>query len=173
MALSREFSERDWGMAPRYQSPETTPGGVVALDFDRIRDIAIAEESMGSFRFSDDGTLAKTPVYVDHLPAALYIVNAEFPCFTPNHNTSDPETLVVIDGTLLVAPNDGSSREENTDAHSLIRQGEVAEFHDEAISMQVSNFVTPFEMDISPSRCLALALYRDDDLLIRVTDTHE
>lgn len=169
MALSREFSERDWRVAPRYQSPESAPGSVIALDFRKFRDIARSERERGAFRVSDDGTIAKTPLYVDDLPAAIYVVDAQYPDFTPNHNTADPETLVVLDGALVVVPNDGSERDEHVGTGNIICKGEVAEFYDEAISMQATKMMNP--LDLSPARCLALALYRDDDLVIRVNNT--
>lgn len=153
-------------MAPHYQSPEDTPSGILALDFDCIKDIADLEQRKGSFQVSEDASFAKAPIHVDHLPGALYVINTREQDSTPRHTTADPETLIVLDGLLLVAPNDGTSHDEGVQSYDMLREGEATEYHDTAITMQAVKVTNLF--DSSPARCLALALFRDDDLVLRL-----
>jgi hypothetical protein len=150
------FSRRDWDLAPQYKSPIDNPR-VVVLKFDRLLEMADEEEANGSFRPSADGTLAKAPLFVDDLPAAFYRLHTDYNQFTPNINTSDRETIVVIEGVLKVVPNDGRERPDPTDLSGTFYTADVLELRREAVSMQAVGLV-------DPARCLALALYRDRDI---------
>lgn len=151
-----DFSERDWEMAPRYESAATMPG-VIALEFDTLKSMADNEAAIGAFRKSNDGTFGKAPLYVDGLPAAFYSLETKsFDEFTPNHNTADDEMLVVVDGMLRVVVNDGTERPQADDLRNTFHKGRVLRLKNEAISMQA---VGIFE----PANALALALFRDDN----------
>jgi hypothetical protein len=157
--LNAGFSPRDWELAPRYASPVTSPG-VVIVDFRELGAMAEAEQEIGSFRPTPDGTLAKAPLFVDDLPAAFYRIDTSYSQFTPNHNTSRRETLVVVSGVLKIAINDGL-RDEARDRslEDTFYEGDVVELEDEAVAMQAIGI-------IDPARCLTLALYRDRDIQI-------
>lgn len=106
MIKAGDFSERDWKLAPTYASPLDASMGVV-LDFRELSELAREEEASGAFRRSEDGTLARAPLYVDNLPAAFYRVATSDVDFTPNHNTSEQETIVVMEGILRIVLNTG------------------------------------------------------------------
>jgi hypothetical protein len=163
------FSERDWELAPQYASPVSKPG-VVVLDFDVLG--RLAETEVSSFRKTRDGTFAAAPLFVDDLPAAFYRINTRYPQFTPNHNTSELETIVVMKGVLKLVLNDGF-RSELTDRSlaNTIYMGEIVELQDRAVSMQAIGVIDPGsitnpEAITNPASCLALALYRDTDIQI-------
>lgn len=147
-------------MAPRYAGSERWPGAVV-LDFEELAGMAKEEEANGAFHVSRDGTLAKAPVFLEDVPAAFYKVEANDPDFTPNHDTSARELLVVMEGALKVVSNHGGDRTETDNLVGVVHRGEVMALEDdEAISMQV----------LSPAQratAWALAIYRDAELLIR------
>jgi hypothetical protein len=163
------FSPRDWELAPQYASPVSKPG-VVVLDFDVLGELAKTEIS--SFRATQDETLAMAPLFVDDLPAAFYRINTRHPQFTPNHNTSERETIVVMKGVLKLVLND-APRSEETDGGLLntFYMGDVVELEDRAVSMQAIGVIDPAsitdpETAPKPASCLALALYRDGDIQI-------
>ena len=126
-----------------------------------LQALAEAEEAIGSFRRTPDGTLAKAPLFVDDLPAAFYRVSTAHSEFTPNHNTTRRETLVVMNGVLKLALND-TPREEAGDRSlaDTFYTGQVVELEDRPVSMQAIGLV-------DPAQCLALALYRDRDIQIQ------
>lgn len=159
MLYNVDFSPRDWELAPRYKSPEAGPG-IVVLDFDILESLAKAEQTIGSFRQTPDGTLARAPLYVDNLPAAFYHVSTGPDQFTPNHNTTEQETLVVLDGVLKLAYNDGtrSQAKDNTLENTFLK-ADVIDLQESAISMKAISMM-------DPARCLAIALYRDYDFQI-------
>lgn len=153
------YSQRDWELAPRYASPPSRPG-VVIVDFDKLGALAEAEQEIGSFRRTPDGTLATAPLFVDDLPAAFYRISTSYPQFTSNHNASERETIVVMQGVLKLALND--TLRDDTEDRSLrdtFYAGQVFELQDRAIAMQAVGV-------IDPASCLALALYRDDDIQV-------
>jgi hypothetical protein len=139
---------------------------VIVIDFGVLGAMAEAEQEIGSFRRTPDGTLAKAPLFVDHLPAAFYRINTAYPQFTPNHNTSKREMLVVMSGILKLAMNDGT-RDAANDANlqNTFYESDVVELEDRSIAMQAIGLV-------NPASCLALALYRDRDLeVVTVPDS--
>jgi hypothetical protein len=155
------FSNRDWELAPQYTSPGLTWGAVV-LDFASLGEIAKKEETVGSFRRTPDGTFAAAPLFIDDVPAAFYKVSTNYPEFTPNHNTTEQEMLVVVNGILKVAMNDGErSTESDASLTNVIYMGQVVELHERAVSMQAVGLV-------NPANCLALALYGAPDIKIEV-----
>ncbi len=154
-----DFSSREWGLAPQYASPVELPG-VVVLDFDELGRLAREEEAKGSFHISDDGTLAKAPVLLEDLPAAFYKVDANHPDFTPNHDTSAQELLVVMEGMLRVVSNHGGDRTDADNLTGVLPAGESVKLEDEAVSMQVVSL-------LQKSTAWALAIYRDAELVIR------
>jgi hypothetical protein len=151
------FTPRDWNQAPQYDSPGNTPG-VTVLDFAELTRLAREEQASGAFRATDDGTLAKAPLFVDDLPAAFYMVDAHYPDFTPNHNTSERETLVVMRGAIRLVYNHGLGREDPASQAGLVAAGDVMELSDEPVSMQ-SVAVSLTQRSVA----WALALYRDFD----------
>lgn len=162
MSHLNEFSDRDWNMAPIYESPVATPG-VVALDFDILKGMVEKEESIGAFRKTPDGSFGKAAVIVDDMKAALYLVDTEGPeSKTPNLNTADKETIVVVGGLLQVIRNDGRPRPRPGSLDLTFPEGQVLRFHNnDPISMRaVSHF--------DRARCIALALYPEEDLGIHI-----
>jgi DNA-binding transcriptional LysR family regulator len=155
MIANGEFSQRDWELAPIYQSPINKTRAVV-LDFEQLRQMAREEESSGAFRATPDQTFAKAPLFIDDLPAAFYQVKTSHPEYTPNHNTTDRETIVVVDGVLKLAINDGRGR--SSSLENAFCSGHVVEVSQKPVSMQAVGL-------IEPVRCLALALYREQDML--------
>jgi hypothetical protein len=161
MSVHAGFSPRDWELAPQYASPGTRRGGVIVIDFGVLSAMAAAEEEIGSFRPTPDGTLAKAPLHVDDLPAAFYRVNTAYTQFTPNHNTTRRETLVIMSGVLKLALNDRPRDEEgDRSLADTFYAGQVVELEDRPVSMQAVGLV-------DPASCLALALYRDRDIQIQ------
>jgi hypothetical protein len=156
MLRTADFSPRDWNRAPIYTSPGDT-GGALVLDFGVLARLASEQEASGAFRISSDGSLAKAPLFIDDLPGAFYRVEAGHPDFTPNLNTSERETLVVMEGALRIVSNAGGfEREDPESARAVMSPGDVVELSDESISMQSVYLV-------DPAKCLALAMYRDYD----------
>ncbi len=156
------FSQRDWELAPQYKSPVSKPG-VVVVDFEALSDMAKQEQADGAFRQTSDGTFAVAPLYVDDLPAAFYRINTSYPQFTPNHNTSRRETLVIVGGVLKLALNDVLRDEESDRSlNDTFYTGQVVELEDRPVSMQAIGLV-------DPASCLALALYRDRDVQVMTT----
>ena len=154
-----EFSPRDWELAPRYTSPVSHPKAVV-LEFARLRELADQEKQIGSFRKSRDGTMAKAPLFIDDLPAAFYRIDTTYEQFTPNHNTTELETIVVINGILKVASNDSArNKARDRSMDDMFYEGHLVELQAEAVSMQAVGI-------IDPASCLAVALYRDRDLQV-------
>lgn len=153
------FSPRDWELAPYYKSPGAEPS-VVVLDFEHLSAMMAKEEAIGSFRTTHDGTLAKAPLYVNDMPAAFYRVDTNYAQFTPNHNTSERETLVVMRGVLKVVFND-AERTAMSDAsmENMLRMGEVMDLADRSVAMQAVGV-------IDPAKCVAIALYRDRDIQV-------
>ncbi len=155
-----DFSHEEWGLAAQYASPIELPG-IVVLDFDELGRMAREEEARGAFHVSDDGTFAKAPVFLEDLPAAFYRVEAHDPDFTPNHDTSWRELLVVMEGALRIVSNHGGDRAESDNLLGVLPTGKFMELEkDEAVSMQAASLV-------GRATAWVLAIYRDAEHLIR------
>jgi hypothetical protein len=155
------FSERDWELAPMYESP-TAGHGVVTLEFDKLSELAAKEKNAGSFRTDKLGRLSIAPLYVDGLPAAFYEVKTKYPEFSSNINTSSQETIVVMDGVMKLifndeTPDDGVKFQSLADT---LLPGQVRDLQDRSIALQA---VGVFDV----AHCLALALYRDRDIQVQ------
>jgi hypothetical protein len=156
MAHLSEFSDRDWDLAPSYKSGATMPG-VIGLDFGELKEIAIDQEDKRAFRKTPDGTFGKAPIYVDGLPAAMYLLETKAADqFTPNHSTADNEMMVVVDGMLRFVFNNGEDRPEPSNLQATYYPGQVLQFRNAEVSMQAVNV-------FDPARALAIALFRDDN----------
>jgi hypothetical protein len=133
--------------------------GVIGLDFEELKEIAMDQEGKRAFRKTPDGTFGKAPIYVDGLPAAMYLLETKTADqFTPNHSTADNEMMVVVDGMLRFVFNNGL-REDQPAPDNLqytYSPGRVVRFSKAEVSMQA---VSVFD----PARALALALFRDDN----------
>ena len=161
MAQFKDFSDRDWGLAPRYSSGATLPG-VVGLEFGKLLALAGEQEAEGAFRTTRDGSFGKAPVFVDDIPSALYLVETETPDhLSPNHNTADDEIVVVVGGNLRYVENDGSDRPAVLGTTNTFVSSEVIRFQGEAVSMQAVGIFYPV-------RALALALFREDNQSIQI-----
>jgi hypothetical protein len=155
-----DFSPEEWGLAPQYASPVELPG-IVVLDFEQLGRMAREAEANGAFHVSDDGTLAKAPVFLEDLPAAFYKVEARDPDFTPNHDTSWREFLVVMEGALRIVSNHGGDRTGSDNLIGVLHTGKFMELEkDEAISMQAASLM-------NRATAWVLAIYRDAEHLIR------
>lgn len=160
----KEFSGREWGLAQNADSGVSTPG-VVALDFDQIKNIAAQEEEAQSFHWTDDETFGKAPVHIDGERSILYLLKTKDASqFTPNHNTTANELVVVVDGILKFVHNNGADRPKPDNLEDTFYAGRVLQFRDAAVSMQAVGL-------FDPSRALALALFRNDKPKVKYTMT--
>ncbi len=155
------FTATQWANAPRFKSPEGSPPGIVTVDLTEMQKIAAQQEAKGAFRANSDGTMAMAPLFVDHLPSAFYKVDAHFPKFTPHHKSSKTETLVVVDGGLKISHTGLKSGVEDDNIPDVAFSGDVIELHSEAVAMQAVSLSITDKVGT-----LAIALYRDDDLIL-------
>jgi hypothetical protein len=153
-----DFSPRDWELAPQYRGEKSSPG-LISLEFGTLKKMAAYENKIGSFRETNDKTMARAPLFVDDLPAAFYQISTTHEQVTPKHNSTDLETIVVVNGILKLAKNEYVAAMGTDKSHIRLAPGDVTELQDEAVVMQAVGFT-------DPASCLALVLYRDQDVQV-------